>query len=43
VSDLARIIGDYNDAWNRQDVDAICAAQQRKTRPIELPNRRSVL
>jgi ketosteroid isomerase-like protein len=26
VSDLARIIGEYNDAWNRQDVDAICAA-----------------
>ncbi len=26
MSDLARIIADYNDAWNRQDVDAICAA-----------------
>jgi ketosteroid isomerase-like protein len=26
MSDLERIIADYNDAWNRQDVDAICAA-----------------
>lgn len=26
ISDLARIIAEYNDAWNRQDVDAICAA-----------------
>jgi ketosteroid isomerase-like protein len=26
VSDLAGIIAAYNDAWNRQDVDAICAA-----------------
>jgi ketosteroid isomerase-like protein len=26
VSDLAEIIAAYNDAWNRQDVDAICAA-----------------
>ncbi len=26
MSDLAQIIADYNDAWNRQDVDAICSA-----------------
>ena len=26
MSDLAGIIAAYNDAWNRQDVDAICAA-----------------
>jgi ketosteroid isomerase-like protein len=26
VADLARIIEEYNDAWNRQDVAAICSA-----------------